>query len=268
MAWSAGGLVGGLAGDFSSGALTAAKFGTQRALMSGIVKIGPDLVGAGAGAIAGYAIDGTTAGTLHGAMLGMMVGGIAGGLIGRLRGSALSPRSVNGPFGARGQGLIGLVQPGGTVDDSLKEVYLAIARSPEMAKAIRRYNRIAGRLGQKHSVGVDDIVTALENDVTFARTEHIFSGLFPFGREGYVVYARNRVVVPKKYWLQGTPTTAYGRRAGRHELLHLGASLNGQGDEYLHEFAVQAASTPENLVIGGAALGGIFSYGFYRWINE
>lgn len=34
----------------------------------------------------------------------------------------------------------------------------------------------------------------------------------------------------------------------RHELVHLGAALGGQCDNYLHEIAVQAATTPENLV--------------------
>jgi hypothetical protein len=38
--------------------------------------------------------------------------------------------------------------------------------------------------------------------------------------------------------------------------LHLGAALRGQTDTLLHEIAVQAASTPENLVIGGVVLVG------------
>ena len=41
----------------------------------------------------------------------------------------------------------------------------------------------------------------------------------------------------------------YGRRVGKHELVHLGAAINGQSNRVLHEVAVQLATTPENLVV-------------------
>jgi YD repeat-containing protein len=79
-AYQWGGLVGGLVGDYSKGALAAGKFFTRRALQAGLIHVGPDLLGAGAGAIISYSLDGTSTSALHGATLGMMAGGIAGGL--------------------------------------------------------------------------------------------------------------------------------------------------------------------------------------------
>ena len=80
-AYQWGSLVGGLAGDFTGGALTAGKFLSMRALRAGVTHVGPDLLGAGVGAIIGYSLDGTSTSALHGANLGMMAGGIAGGAI-------------------------------------------------------------------------------------------------------------------------------------------------------------------------------------------
>ena len=79
-AYQWGSLVGGLAGDFTGGALTAGKFLSMRALRAGVTHVGPDLLGAGVGAIIGYSLDGTSTSALHGANLGMMAGGIASGL--------------------------------------------------------------------------------------------------------------------------------------------------------------------------------------------
>jgi hypothetical protein len=83
-AYQWGSLVGGLAGDFTGGALTAGKFLSMRALRAGVTHVGPDLLGAGVGAIIGYSLDGTSTSALHGANLGMMAGGIAGGTSRRL----------------------------------------------------------------------------------------------------------------------------------------------------------------------------------------
>ncbi|MFO0903217.1 MAG: hypothetical protein U0939_09470 [Pirellulales bacterium] len=139
---------------------------------------------------------------------------------------------------SNGRGLIGLVKPGGTVDDALRIHYVDIARSPQMARAVERYNKIARFLGQKPSASIDEIVKALGGDVTFSRVGHLRSGIFAPGQHPAAT----------KFWIQGNPATAYGRRVGRHELTHLGAALRGQGDTFLHEIAVQAATTPENLV--------------------
>ena len=135
-------------------------------------------------------------------------------------------------------GLIGLVKAGGTLDDTLRVYYTAIAKSPQMASAVERYNKIAKLLGQKSLASMDDIVKALGSDVTYSRIGHLRSGIFTQGKHPGTT----------KYWLQGNPTTAYGRRVGCHELTHIGAALNGQGDTVLHEIAVQLATTPENLV--------------------
>jgi len=80
MAWQFGGLAGALGGEFRMGASAGAKYGAARALQSGLVRVGPDLMGAGVGGIIGYNTDHTVASALHGATIGMFVAGIAGGL--------------------------------------------------------------------------------------------------------------------------------------------------------------------------------------------
>jgi hypothetical protein len=154
------------------------------------------------------------------------------------RNSTFNLARPQGAANSGGRGLIGIVKPGGTLDDALRAHYVEIARSAQMAAAVRRYNRIATFLRQKPCASVDDIVKALGEDVTFSRIGHLRSGVFLPGQHS------GRT----SYWLQGNPTTTYGRRIGRHELTHLGAALRGQDDRILHEVAVQAATTPENLV--------------------
>lgn len=154
-----------------------------------------------------------------------------------------------------GRGLIGLVKPGGTVDDALRAHYVAIAQSPEMAAAVGRYNKIARFLGQKPSASIDDIVKALGDDVTFSKVGHIRSGVFEVGQHPGAT----------RFWLQGNPTTAYGQRVGRHELTHIGAALRGQGDTFLHEIAVQAATTPENLAFGVGSI--VVIGGTVYWVS-
>jgi RHS repeat-associated protein len=147
--------------------------------------------------------------------------------------------------GTRGRGLIGLVKAGGTIDETLGTAYLNLAQSPQFAANMARYNRVAGWLGQKQISSVDDIVAALRTDTTFARTSNLRAGMFP----------PKQHLSSKPFWLQGNPLSAYGRRAGRHELLHMGAALRGQGDTVLHELAVCAGATPGNLVVVGAGTG-------------
>ena len=137
-----------------------------------------------------------------------------------------------------GRGLIGIVKPGGQVDEALKAHYMNIAKSPQMLGAIDRYNAIAKILGQKKSASIDEIIVALGSDVTFSRIGHFRSGVFVPGEH----------IGKTKYWLQGKPSTMYGRRVGKHELVHLGAAINGQSNRVWHEVAVQLATTPENLV--------------------
>ncbi len=148
------------------------------------------------------------------------------------------------------------MKPGGTVDDALRAHYVAIARSPQMAKAVERYNKIAKFLGQKPSASIDDIVKALGSDVTFARVGHIRSGVFTPGQHPAAT----------RFWIQGNPMTRYGQRVGRHELTHLGAALRGQSDNVFHEIAVQAATTPENLVFGVGSI--VVIGGTVYWVYE
>jgi len=77
-AWQWGGLIGGVVGDIGQGALMAGKIGLQRRLLTGLAHVGPDLAGAGAGAILAYGLGGDLNTVYHGATLGMMGGSIAG----------------------------------------------------------------------------------------------------------------------------------------------------------------------------------------------
>ncbi|RCS49492.1 RHS repeat-associated core domain-containing protein [Bremerella cremea] len=213
----------------------------------------------GARALGGNLAAGPTLGGLGWHSGAGAVGGVVLGGVGRAVGWGF--RQV---ITGTGRGLIGLVKPGGTVDSSLVTHYSEIARAAQMTSAIRRYNAIAKWLGQKPSASSEEILEALASDVTFSRVGHLRSGLFDFGNQGEIVYGANQIyAVGKRFWLQGNPFSAYGRRAGRHELLHLGAALRGQGDNYIHEIAVQAATTPENLVLAGSLIGG--PVGFVWW---
>jgi hypothetical protein len=138
-----------------------------------------------------------------------------------------------------GRGILGWVKPSGTPDSTLKAHYLTIAKSKQMETAVARYNSIARILGQNQSATIDEIVAALGNDVTFTKVGHLRSGAFVPGEHS----------AKTTYWLQGKPTTWYGQRVGRHELLHIGAALRGQKNTIRHEIAVQLATTPENLVV-------------------
>ena len=138
-----------------------------------------------------------------------------------------------------GRGILGWVKPSGTPDSTLKAHYLTIAKSKQMETAVARYNSIARILGQNQSATIDEIVATLGNDVTFTKVGHLRSGAFVPGEHS----------AKTTYWLQGKPTTWYGQRVGRHELLHIGAALRGQKNTIRHEIAVQLATTPENLVL-------------------
>ena len=158
------------------------------------------------------------------------------------------------PPGEGGRGLIGLVKPRGTIDDTLRDVYLQIAKSPQMAKAVERYNRLARFMRQRPSASIEDIVDALGRDVTFSRIGTLRSGVFVPGKHPGST----------KFWIQGNPTTAYGERVARHELVHLGAALKGQRDTFLHEVAVQAATTPEGLAISAGMV--VAAGGAVYWV--
>ncbi|GIW85432.1 MAG: hypothetical protein KatS3mg107_1092 [Gemmataceae bacterium] len=156
-----------------------------------------------------------------------------------------------------GQGLIGLVRPGGEETPEFANIYIEIAQSPEFARCLEKYNVIARRWGLTEAAGIDEIVAALRNDVTFTKVCHIRSGVFTEGQHPGLT----------RYWLQGNPTTRYGRRVGRHELVHLGAALRGQRDTIWHEIAVQWVTTPENVVIsGGTAI--ILAGGTYYLLSR
>jgi RHS repeat-associated protein len=136
-----------------------------------------------------------------------------------------------------GFGIFGWSKPGGTVDNSMRPAYMQFANSPAFAQTLDRYNKIAPHLGMPRAASVDQIVTALMRDTTFSHTTNLRAGIFTPGE-----HPANTL-----FWIQGNPGTWYGPRAGRHELLHLGASLNGQGNTLRHELLVAALTTPETL---------------------
>jgi len=123
-----------------------------------------------------------------------------------------------------------------------------------MAKAVGRYNRVAARLGQMTSASIDEIVETLGSDVTFSKIGTLRAGTFVPGQHAATT----------KYWIQGNPLSSYGERVARHELVHLGAALKGQGDTWLHEIAVQAATTPEGLAISAGLV--VVAGGAVYWV--
>ena len=143
-----------------------------------------------------------------------------------------------------GRGIVPRVKPGGTIDDTLREAYVRIAKSPQMAKAVDRYNRLARFLKQRPSASIDDIVEVLGSDVTFSRVGHFSSGVFVPGQHSAAT----------RYWIQGKPATKYGERLARHELVHLGAALRGQTQTVRHEIAVQLSTTPTEFAIQAGML--------------
>jgi|GEM_PF-1429711 len=153
-----------------------------------------------------------------------------------------------------GRGLVSLVKPSKKIDNSLKGAYEQIARSPEFARDLAKYNKNAARLGQKQAASVDEIVDAVKMDTTFAKTINLKAGVF-VGKEHKAA---------TRFFLQGNPASRYGPRVARHELTHLGAALRGQTDTFLHEVAVQAATTPEQLWLMGGMLGGGIGKGIHR----
>ena len=154
-----------------------------------------------------------------------------------------------GIFGVtEGKGLIGFVKPGGKIEPGLQSAYANIASSSNFSASLARYNSFARTFRLTETAGIDEIQATLAKNVIFARTPNIQAGLF---------------TTKNGFYLQGNPLTAYGARAGQHELVHLGAALRGQGDTFLHEIGVQWATTPENLLIGGTILGGGFGAGIY-----
>ena len=168
------------------------------------------------------------------------------------RGSASAARI------AGGRGLLGIVRPGGLVQPSMMASYSSLAQSARFSRSVTRYNSFARRFKLTEMASVAEIRSALATDTTFARTSNLRAGLFGPGEHAG----------SSRFWMQGNPTSLYGPRAARHEMVHLGAALRGQGDEFLHEIGVQWATTPENLAIGGSILGGSAAYvghSIYQW---
>jgi len=146
-----------------------------------------------------------------------------------------------------GMGLIGAVRQGGVVNQALNKTYTGIVNSTEMAQALDRYNGFARLFGLSEAASAQKIEIALNTRTTFAETSNLRAGLF---------------LNQDQFWLQGNPAGLYGGPAARHELVHMGAALNGQTDTLLHEIGVHYAATPESIGgkrrgIWGARWGGI-----------
>jgi len=155
---------------------------------------------------------------------------------------------------------IGAIKPAGVVDSSLGAYYRGIANSPEFARSIDRYNAFASRFswaGVKPSASASEITAIISSDTTFARLGNNWGAALFEGGHGYST----------RFYLQGSPSGLFptgASRVGRHELLHMGAALKGQGDTFLHEIGVQLYTTPEVMFgYGGALIGGGIGAGYY-----
>lgn len=166
-------------------------------------------------------------------------------------GAQLGAPLFESSMAASGRGILGWVQAGGVVDASLGSVYSEIAGSTAFQANLSTYNSVARILGQQQAASVAQIQTALATETTFARVSNFRAGLFVPGEHS----------APTSFYMQGSPTGIYGARVARHEMVHLGAALNGQQNTILHEIAVQFATTPENLIGAGVGLGISLSLG-------
>lgn len=171
-----------------------------------------------------------------------------------------------------GSSIVGAVRPrAAQMDMSLRAAWIEVAKSPEFKRAIDAYNTKAKLLGVKTSVSAGKIIKALKKDTLFALT----------GAESAAVWSANDLPMLGKFWLQGPhplsglslKSGATGKQAAMHELLHMGAILNGQEAQianaywvnknvfnyftlmsnpyYRHELAVQLSSTYVTGTIAG-----------------
>ena len=168
--WEWGGLVGGIAGSARQATLAAAKSGASRPLLSGLMSVGPDLLGGGAGAIYGWCQDGTSTSALRWAQIGMMgaslTGATARGLRSVTRAKSAAPsgmlQSERPQFGVRsrlGPGLAGehsgpwlspfgdivvndLPGPGGVVLETAGRFIRRVLETIELASLSRHFEDI------------------------------------------------------------------------------------------------------------------------------
>ena len=171
-----------------------------------------------------------------------------------------------------GSSIIGAVKPKASqLDMSLRAAWIEVAKSPEFGRAIDAYNTKAKLLGIKTSVSAKKIVQSLKNDTLFALS----------GAESAAVWSAQDLPMLGKFWLQGPhprsglsmKSGATGKQAAMHELLHMGAMLNGVEAQianaywvnkkvfskfslmthpyYRHELAVQLSSTYVTGTIAG-----------------
>lgn len=155
-------------------------------------------------------------------------------------------------------GFLGLVKPEvASLDMTLKEAYIKIAKSDDFAKAIAKYNRYAEKSGVTKSVDAETVVKHLEENTFFSRVSNSKGAFWDHTEMGEL----------GKYWIQGDPFAGFGfpafasgRQTAIHEMLHMGATINGQVNQLreaanvskklgsrimsLHENAVQLSSTP------------------------
>jgi hypothetical protein len=173
-----------------------------------------------------------------------------------------------------------------------KAAWMAVAKSDDFERAVKKYNFFARLTGVKTSVSPKQIIEVLENNTLFGRT----------GGGSAAVWSPNDLNF--SWWIQGAHPTAgrnwtgtTGRSAAIHELLHMGAMINKVEDQIAaapflgskfvtytfalagpytrHEVAVQLSSTlstgipmaigfvAQPIVIGGFGVGGAYM----MWAN-
>jgi YD repeat-containing protein len=130
MGWEWGGLIGGVAGGVRQGMVKAAEESLRRPLLSGIIGVGPDLLGGGAGAYIGYNASGGDLNTaFHGATMGMMAANLSGA-------------AARGLWGLRASGSVyeSGTQAGGFTLFGVRRVYLP-RTDAELALALQLRER-------------------------------------------------------------------------------------------------------------------------------
>jgi RHS repeat-associated protein len=166
--------------------------------------------------------------------------------------------------------LLGWVKPNAAcLDMSIKEELIRIVKSSEFKQAVEKYNRHAVKKGLTECVtDVNKIIVELEDHTLFFKPKHnLQAAIWDFSEMGEL----------NKYWMQVNPygsafnrTLTSGKKAAIHELLHMGASINGQMKQIRdagvavgkkigtsHEWAVTVCTTPNLPIAIGVGVAGL-----------
>jgi len=190
--------------------------------------------------------------------------------LGELGGPMNRPLGPRPPIRGKQVGGLGIIKPQGVLEPRSLDDWLRVARSPEFERDIQKYNNRTRPfhnlfLGQvKSSKSAAEVIKALESGRVEVRK-------ISSNANAAVFKMRDLETGKTYYHLQGNALKDPTGEAMRHELLHLGAMLNGQQErgwlgfalDIPHEMAVSWATTPKNamwkatgLTVAGGVIGG------------